>query len=131
MSNIFEFNIGLNAENDREHRVQLGLLQALCDAARDDRDAASLAEIIEQLVAYSEAHFMSEELLMRLNSYDDYEDHVDEHINMLSVLREVAAINAARNSSLVADKAAEVLHFVGNHILTHDKRFADFVRNGK
>ncbi|MDP2822038.1 MAG: hemerythrin family protein [Sulfuritalea sp.] len=131
MSNISDFNTASNAATDSEHQVQLGLLQALCDAVRDHRDAAAVAEILEQLIAYSEAHFMSEELLMRLKSYDDYEDHVDDHIHMLDVLRAIAADHAAGNSSLVAGKAEEVLGFIGNHIATRDKRFADFVRSGQ
>jgi len=131
MSAISDFNIASNAETDREHQVQLGLLQALCDAARDHRDAAAVAEILEQLIAYSEAHFMSEELLMRLKSYDDYEDHVDDHIRMLDLLRAIAADHAAGNSSLIAGKAEDVLGFIGKHIATRDKRFAEFVRSGQ
>jgi len=130
MSNISDFNSAANAETDREHEVQLGLLQALCSAVRENRDAASVGEILDQLVAYSEAHFMSEELLMRLKSYDDYEDHVDEHIHMLDVLNQIAADHAAGNSSLVAGKAEAVLGFISNHIATRDRRFADFVRSG-
>ncbi|MCX7148036.1 MAG: hemerythrin family protein, partial [Rhodocyclales bacterium] len=122
MSNISEFNSTSNAETDGEHQVQLGLLQALCDAAAEDRDAASVAEILEQLIAYSEAHFMSEELLMRMKSYDDYEDHVDDHIHMMDLLTKIAADHAAGHSSLVSGKAAEVLGFIGNHIATRDRR---------
>ncbi|MCX7168499.1 MAG: hypothetical protein NTV11_19820, partial [Rhodocyclales bacterium] len=76
------------------------------------------------------AHFMSEELLMRLKSYDDYEDHVDDHIHMLDVLREIATDHSGGNSALVSDKAAGVLKFITNHIDTRDRRFADYVRNG-
>ncbi len=131
MSNISDFNLESNAATDREHEVQLALLRALCDKARDPSDAASLGEILEQLIAYSEAHFMSEELLMRLKSYDDYEDHVDEHIHMLDVLNRIAVDHAAGNSSLVPGKATEALGFIGNHIATRDRRFADFVRSGQ
>lgn len=131
MSTISDFNAASNAAIDNEHQVQLDLLQALCDAARDNSGAALVGEIVEQLIAYSEAHFMSEELLMRLKSYDDYEDHVDEHIHMLEVLTRIAADHAAGNSSLVAGKAEEVLGFIGNHIATRDRRFADFVRSGQ
>jgi hemerythrin len=131
MSTISDFNSASNAETDREHQVQLGLLQALCDAAQNNSGAAPVGEILEQLIAYSEAHFMSEELLMRLKSYDDYEDHVDEHIHMLEVLARIAADHAAGHSALVAGKAEEVLGFIGNHIATRDRRFADFVRSGQ
>lgn len=131
MSTISDFNCASDAAIDREHQVQLGLLQALCGAAREQRDAAVVEEILEQLIAYSEAHCMSEELLMRLNSYDDYEDHVDDHIQMLDALRAIASDHAAGNAPLVLGKAVDVLEFIGNHITTHDRRFADFVRQGR
>ena len=105
--------------------------QALCGAVAAHRDAASVSEILDQLIAYSEAHFMSEELLMRLKSHDDYADHVDDHSHMLDVLRQIAADHAAGSSPLVAAKAAEVLDFIGNHIATRDRRFADQLRNGQ
>ncbi len=131
MSNISEFNTDSNAQTDREHEVQLGLLQALCQAVQEQRDAAAVSEILEQLSAYSEAHFMSEELLMRLKSYDDYEDHVEDHQQMLEALGAIAADHAAGRSSLVAGKAQSALTFIGQHIATRDTRFAAFVRSGQ
>lgn len=130
MSSISDFNRASNAETDREHQIQLGLLQELCSAAQKQRNALVVAEILEQLIVYSEAHFMSEELLMRLKSYDDYEDHADDHIQMMDALQSIAASHAAGDSSLVAGRAAEVLDFIGWHIATRDRRFADYVRNG-
>ena len=131
MSNISEFNTDSNAQTDREHEVQLGLLQALCQAVQEQRDAAAVSEILEQLSAYSEAHFMSEELLMRLKSYDDYEDHVEDHQQMMEALGAIAADHAAGHSSLVAGKAQSALNFLGQHIATRDRRFAAFVRSGQ
>lgn len=130
MSNIADFNAASNAATDSEHEVQLGLLRALCAAAGENRDAAVVGEILDNLIAYSEAHFVSEELLMRLKSYDDYEDHVDDHAYMLDTLRTIASRHAAGDSTLIAGEAASALAFIGNHIATRDRRFADYVRNG-
>lgn len=130
MSTISDFNAAANADTQREHQIQLGLLQSLFAAVNERRDGAEIARILDQLLAYSEAHFMSEELLMRQKSYDDYEDHVDDHSHMLDVLRQTAADHAADRSALVAQKAEHVLAFIGQHIGTRDKRLADFVRNG-
>ncbi len=130
MSNIADFNAAANAETDREHEIQLGLMRALCAAAGENRDFAQIGEILDKLIAYSEAHFASEELLMRLKSYDDYEDHVEDHEFMLDTLRTIASRHAAGDSSLIAGQAAEALSFIGKHIATRDRRFADYVRNG-
>ena len=59
---------------DAEHHVQLSLAQTLCEAASTGVDAALAREILDQLVAYSDVHFLSEQLLMRLCSYPDYDD---------------------------------------------------------
>jgi hemerythrin len=130
MSNIAEFNTASNAEIDREHEVQLGLLRALCTAAGENRDADTVGNILHQLIAYSEAHFMSEELLMRHKSYDDYEDHVEDHLQMMDTLQGIATSHAGGNCALIAGRATELLGFIGHHIATRDKRFADYVRNG-
>lgn len=130
MSNISDFNAASNAETDREHEVQLELLRALCAAAGEHGDAAVVGEILDRLISYSEAHFMSEELLMRLKSYDDYEDHVDDHVFMMDTLHTIAARHAAGDSTLLAGEATDALAFIGNHIATRDRRFADYVRNG-
>jgi len=130
MSNIAEFNTASNADTDREHEVQLGLLRALCTAAGENRDAETVGQILDRLISYSEAHFMSEELLMRLKSYDDYEDHVEDHLQMMDTLRGIAASHAAGDAALIAGRASELLGFIGHHIATRDRRFADYVRNG-
>ena len=131
MSTFSDFNQQSNDRTDGEHQIQLEMLSALCRAVRANTPATELGEILQQLVAYSEAHFMSEELLMRLNSYDDYEDHVSDHMRMMDELGEMASANASGNSALVADQADSALKFIGQHIATRDKRLADFLSAGK
>jgi len=114
MSGMTKFNLESAAEIDHEHEVQLNLLHELRNAIREDRD--------------SEVHFASEELLMRLKSYDDYEDHVDDHNRILDVLKAIAACHAAGDSSLVTGQADDLLGFIGHHIETRDRRFADLAR---
>ncbi|MFZ4538238.1 bacteriohemerythrin [Propionivibrio sp.] len=127
MSTISDFNQKSCAVTDGEHRIQLELLQALCAATQENCSPASAGEILQQLVSYSEAHFMSEELLMRLKSYDDYEDHVSDHIHMMEVLAEIESAHASGKSALVSGQAESVLEFIKQHIATRDQRFADFM----
>ena len=129
MPGITDFNTAANADTDREHEVQLGLMRALCTAAGENRDSAVVGEILQRLIAYSEAHFVSEELLMRLKSYDDYEDHVEDHAQMLDTLRGIAADHASGDAALIAGHASELLAFISKHIAIRDRRFADYVRN--
>ena len=109
---------------DREHQVQTSLVAALCGAVERGDAAPKILEILDQLRAYSSAHFMSEELLMRLASYDDYEDHVADHIRMMDELDAVRAHHEAGQPGLVLEKARAIDAFLRQHIATRDSRFA-------
>ena len=129
MDGIADFNANANADTEREHQVQIGLLRELCRAAGSHGDPGVVGEILEQLIDYSGAHFASEELLMRMKSYDDYEEHVEDHAQMMDALRGIAADHARGDSALVAGRATETLEFIGRHIATRDRRFADHLRH--
>lgn len=126
MSQMTDFNSSARAGTDGEHRVQLALLESLCDSMRDAGDSAKARELLEQLISYSEAHFLSEELLMRMKSYDDYEDHVSDHVRIMESLRELASTQAAGKLTGAAS-ADDARAFVGNHIATRDRRFAEYL----
>ncbi len=131
MSTISDFNTAAQAGIDREHEVQLSLLRTLCQAVREQRDAGEVAHLLEQLSAYCEAHFVSEELIMRQHSFDEYEDHADDHCHMMDLLRVIAIDHATGNSSELKNITDEALAFIDNHISTRDKRFADFLHSAQ
>ncbi|OIP14591.1 MAG: hypothetical protein CO105_06220 [Comamonadaceae bacterium CG_4_9_14_3_um_filter_60_33] len=130
MTAIKTFNQSANADTDREHQVQLDLLEKLCVALESGTDASQSTALLTELIDYSEAHFMSEELLMRMKSYDDYEDHQDDHVQMLEVLRGLATQLNSGQTAQATGKARDMLGFISQHIATRDKRLADHVRLG-
>jgi hemerythrin len=131
MSTISDFNTSANVVTEGEHEVQLGLLASLCQAVSEGRDVETVALNLAQLRSYSEAHFASEELLMRMKSYDDYAAHVEDHEHMLDTLQELATNLSLGDSSLVAGKVEDVLGFIQQHIATRDRYFADMVRGAR
>ena len=75
---------------EAEHRVQLDLVRALREALEKGDDRASISILLRQVLDYSDAHFLSEQLLMRLYAYPAYEDHVGEHDRLVDELRAMA-----------------------------------------
>jgi hemerythrin len=73
-----------SATTDAEHGIQLGLLDATLSALASD--APDAGELLDQLHAYSEAHFLSEQLLMRMAARANYEGHVDQHTVLMQDL---------------------------------------------
>ncbi len=112
---------------DTEHRVQLGMLKALCDAVDEGQPAAKIHEILNQLTAYSELHFMSEELLMRMYAYPDYDDHVLDHTAMTDRLNQILRRYAAGQDNLALKTASEMREFLLSHINSRDKALTDYL----
>lgn len=112
--------------SETEHQLQVGLALALCDAVRAGADSARAQQILEQLAGYSEAHFMSEQLLMRLAGYPEYDEHVVDHDHMMEVLQGIATSIAEGGGALTAGEAEDMLYFLSRHIATRDRRFAEY-----
>ena len=78
---------------EAEHQVQLELVRALKEAlgaGEDDPASGAVPALLRRLVDYSDAHFLSEQLLMRLYAYPAYSDHVLEHDRLIGELRALA-----------------------------------------
>ena len=59
---------------DKEHQVQIGMLDAFCKLVEKDAPREKIQEMLSQLAEYSEVHFMSEQLLMRMYAFPDYDE---------------------------------------------------------
>lgn len=130
MSTLSEFNRQSDVLIDGEHQIQLDMLSALCNVLQECLPPPGVGEILQKLVAYSAAHFMSEELLMRLNSFDDYEGHVSDHIRLMGELERLAAAHASGDATLVTEGAGAVFNSIRQHIATRDQRLAEFLNGG-
>lgn len=116
-----------NGSVHNEHQVQIGLLRALERALQDgDRDGQA-AEILEQLKVFTNVHFLSEALLMRLHSYADYDQHCQEHDALLEVL---GSVQRSFDSMPAEDRISAVKVFaecITRHITGADENLERFV----
>jgi hemerythrin len=119
----WDLELELGSEQmDREHGIQISLLGALEQALADGAAGSAAAEILDRLVAYSDVHFGSEELLMRLESYPRYGIHVEEHRRMMDALDEVRARQGRGED--VLERVRDARRWVLAHIEGMDRDFA-------
>jgi len=113
------------AEIDTEHLLQAQNLTSMLEALAED-DWLRASELVTQLQDVTEAHFVAEQLLMRLHAYPAYSVHEREHDQLIDEMRlleesvvsgEVGVPLAARSFQL----------WLIHHIHTADKAFADFL----
>ena len=119
-------NLDINSI-DNEHRVQVGLLDALYETVREKQPASKITEILNQLTTYSELHFMSEELLMRMYAYPDYDDHVQDHESMTQYLNDITKTYSSGEDNLVLGTVSEMRQFLLAHISTRDEALSEYL----
>ena len=97
----------------REHQVQIRLMQARAAVVAQ---GGNVAQTLAQLSEYSRAHFLSEELLMRLYDYPDYDTHVFDHERMVAWLDALEAKkdDLAAMSRGVQELSAIFMRHIGN-----------------
>jgi hemerythrin-like metal-binding protein len=106
---------------EAEHRVQLDLVRALREALEKGEDLSSTSALLRQVLDYSDAHFLSEQLLMRLYAYPAYEDHVQEHDRLIEELRTTAGSWERGEGEAAGNLLRRVEEWLLVHMTTTDK----------
>jgi hemerythrin len=124
-----EIELGV-ASVESEHRLQARLLAVLREAAEAKRDRAVIEEILRRVEQTTNAHFSSEELLMRLEAYDHYGLHVEEHRKLLEQLSETRARFEAEPTFDLLRSVGWFEEWLAGHIQGMDRRFTESVAHG-
>ncbi len=116
-----------NKSMDLEHRLQIGLIHALDEAIRAGQDREEVAKILSQLYEYTNAHFLAENLLMRLHAYPDYQAHADEHDRLVGSLESLRRTFDSGETGLTLDSIEALRNWLGVHIQGMDRRLSSYV----
>lgn len=110
-------------EVDKEHRELLELIQLLRYACLMSDRGWAQAEIIRttlsRVLAFSREHFASEERLMQLANYPDYQLHKSEHKLFLEKIQGLEKTKAAPSS----DSLNAIENWLFHHVEGSDKLF--------
>ncbi|MCL4808325.1 MAG: hemerythrin family protein, partial [Thermoanaerobaculia bacterium] len=118
-----------NREMDEEHALQLQLLRELMQNLETGDGPAAL-EVFERLEQFTNAHFLAEELLMRLHSYPGYEAHGAEHAQFVEELGALRTRLAGGEAAAVKEDADAFARRLLAHIATADHALGEFERSG-
>ncbi len=101
---------------DSEHEVQIELINALRQAVEQGQKGALIDEILDQLIAYTNAHFMSEQLLMRLYAYPFYESHTQEHDHLIEQVQSLQERCRAGDIAMTLQTGSALREWLLDHI---------------
>lgn len=112
---------------DNEHLVQLGLADAVVEAIRHAEPTASVTQLVNQFVDYTELHFMSEQLLMRRHAYPAYAEHAADHAAMIEQLHRLRDEFDRAGGTLTAERALQLKGQMMGHIRNRDAALHAFI----
>ena len=116
---------------DAEHDVQLQLMEAVEMAVRDARPGEDVSALLDQLISYTEVHFHSEELMMRLYGFPGYEDHRDEHARLVEQVHEMRRTFDVGDRDGLLRLGRSLRDWIDQHMHGRDRGFLTFLRRNK
>jgi hemerythrin-like metal-binding protein len=115
------------ATMEREHELELRLVREL-QSALGAGDRAAAEALFRSLEELTEAHFLGEQLLMRLHAYPAYAAHQDEHDRLIGELRNLAEAVASPDPPDPVAAAARLERWLHAHMQSEDAALADFLQ---
>lgn len=109
-------------EIDEQHKVLLGMINKLHDAASAGTDAHR--EIIHGILDYAKSHFATEEKYMHRFHYPDYHVHRSEHRAFAEKAQELKERLEHDALILTLELSNFLRDWLRGHILGSDKRYA-------
>jgi len=116
-----EYCVG-DAAIDHEHEHMIGQINALYDQLGGSVDAETIEAVLGEIHADISAHFALEERLMREASYGEYEDHKDDHEDLLDQIHDLMDSFYADPTEGQALLKSQLSSWFGRHFSTFDAR---------
>ena len=113
---------------DAEHDLQMQLLDSLTLSLERAGDFSSTRYVLEQFIEFSDMHFLSEQLVMRLHSYPAYETHLEEHTRLMKKVREIKEKVFHGEKAPSIELITELRDWLLTHIATEDVAFGEYLR---
>ena len=116
-----EYSVGI-ASMDDEHREMIGMINGVYAQLGASSGKDEIEACLEEIFSTISAHFALEERIMRDSGFEEYEDHKDNHEELLDEIRDLMDEFVADS-----DKGATVLEdrlsaWFGNHFASFDAR---------
>lgn len=123
-----EPNIELGVpELDAEHREQLIRMNRLVAAMAEAHSPSAVAEDLESLIGFLEAHFLSEQIVMREQAYPGYDAHQQEHDEAIALMRRLQDRFLAGDLAASEELMRALRGWLVGHIQSADRVLAGYL----
>lgn len=114
-------------EIDRQHQKLAALLDHFLEEIAENRSGRILGQMIRELIAYAGYHFDTEESLMKRHGFPDFDAHQKEHDRFRATVKKFKEDLAGKKETLAADVMNFMTHWLTDHVMAWDKKYAPFL----
>jgi hemerythrin len=128
-----EFETGIPGI-DYEHQELVALINSFYAALINNTDKSKLIDSLNDIYGAIYAHFMLEENMMEKYGYDQYEQHRDDHVNLLDDIRDITDKLEASEDFSEDQLKTRLNDWFSIHFKTHDARLhqlEELIASGK
>ena len=118
-----EYSVGF-AEIDSQHKMLVKLINNLQEAMYEGRGKDALADILDDLVHYTETHFAFEERLMEKGGFSKLVEHQAEHRKLAAQVYELREQLRAQKMVVTTAVMRFLKDWLTDHIMRHDQVYA-------
>jgi hemerythrin len=111
---------------DTEHQLQVSLVNALDELVRQNLEKPLVARTLGQLMDFTNVHFLSEELMMRLYAYPQHDAHKLEHGRLVEQVEETRRRIEAGEQEPALTAIDGLRKWLVDHIKGMDHAFASW-----
>ena len=119
-NNMYSVNV---AEIDEQHKKIVDLINLLHDSIRSGEKNQVLAQIYNELIAYTILHFNHEEMLMRKANYPDLIEHQEVHKSIVEQVKRLKQAYAGGSQTALNDTLEFLRNWLLKHIAGTDKKY--------
>ena len=110
---------------DRQHKVLINLINKLDDALKENRSAAVVGHVLQELVHYTVVHFIYEEGLFGVYRYPEEENHKTAHHKLAEKVLQYKSRYESGDKAIGDELMAFLKDWLTNHIMKEDMAYSD------
>jgi hemerythrin len=123
-----DFSVGVERFDD-EHKRLIGMINNLHDAMREGRGKAALAEVLKELLDYTNRHFQHEEKVMKEHFYPQLAAHQKAHEELKKRVLEYEEQFESGKRMLSVEMVEFLVDWLKKHIAGVDKEYTEFLNS--
>jgi hemerythrin len=117
------------AEIDEQHKKLIGLVNDMYDAMSVGKGRDILAQVLAEVIDYTEYHFNTEERLFEQYDYPERARHKNIHDELTTKARKLKETHDQGNQLITIDVMLFLSDWLNVHILEEDKKYSSFLNS--